>query len=113
MRTLNQYLSSDSENSSLSYNGSTSVRHKNNSSNSLFANSGKHLCPLNILKFSCRRTTSIGSATATICVLNKKDLTALNLGDSGFILIRFDNATNEPYILIKSIEQTHSFNSPY
>jgi serine/threonine protein phosphatase PrpC len=37
-----------------------------------------------------RRTKEIGSATATICVLNKKELTALNLGDSGFILIRFD-----------------------
>jgi serine/threonine protein phosphatase PrpC len=64
----------------------------------------KHLCPTNILKFSMltslfnklkfilglRRTHFPGSATATICVLNNRDMTALNLGDSGFILIRFD-----------------------
>ena len=51
-----------------------------------------------------RRTYYPGSATATLCVLNNKDLTALNLGDSGFILFRFDNTTHEPYILIKSKE---------
>jgi len=54
-----------------------------------------------------------GSATATICVLNNRELTALNLGDSGFILIRFDSVTNDPYILIRSKEQTHKFNTPY
>jgi hypothetical protein len=46
-------------------------------------------------------------------VLNKRDMTALNLGDSGFILIRFDTSNNEPYILIRSKEQTHGFNTPF
>ena len=49
-----------------------------------------------------RRTIFPGSATASICVLNKNDLTALNLGDSGFLLIRFDPLTNDPYVLIRS-----------
>ena len=59
------------------------------------------------------RTHFPGSATATICVLNNKDLTALNLGDSGFLLIRFDVLSGEPYILIRSKEQTHGFNTPF
>jgi serine/threonine protein phosphatase PrpC len=50
-----------------------------------------------------RRTHFPGSATATICVLNNRDLSALNLGDSGFLLIRYDSQ-NEPYILIRSKE---------
>lgn len=54
-----------------------------------------------------------GSATASICVLNNKDLTALNLGDSGFLLIRFDQRSRQPYILIRSKEQTHGFNTPF
>jgi serine/threonine protein phosphatase PrpC len=54
-----------------------------------------------------------GSATATICVLNNKEMTALNLGDSGFILVRFDTLTNSPFVLMKSKEQTHKFNTPY
>lgn len=49
-----------------------------------------------------RRTHFPGSATATICVLNGRDLSALNLGDSGFILIRFDMLENDPYVLLKS-----------
>ena len=60
-----------------------------------------------------RRTIFPGSATASICVLNKNDLTALNLGDSGFLLIRFDPLTNDPYVLIRSQEQTHGFNTPF
>eukprot|EP00347_Sterkiella_histriomuscorum_P001361 403372331 len=62
---------------------------------------------------SFRRTHFPGSATATICVLNNRDLSALNLGDSGFILIRFDMLENDPYILLKSKEQQHSFNTPF
>ncbi len=73
----------------------------------------KTLCPISILKFSLRRTPYAGSATATLCVLNNKELTALNLGDSGFILIRFDAEYTEPFILIKSKEKTHKFNTPY
>lgn len=109
MRTIRSYISTDSENSSMS----GSVQRKENGFNLYVSPISRHLCPLSILKFSLRRTVSIGSATSTICVINKKELTALNLGDSGFLLIRFDNVTNEPYILIKSVEQTHNFNSPY
>ena len=48
-----------------------------------------------------------------MCVLNGKDLNALNLGDSGFLIVRFDGLTGEPYVLIRSKEQTHGFNTPY
>ena len=51
-----------------------------------------------------RRIQYPGSATATICVLNDREMTALNLGDSGFLLIRFDNVNNEPHIIIRSKE---------
>lgn len=37
----------------------------------------------------------------------------MNLGDSGFLLIRYDALTGEPYVLIRSKEQTHGFNTPY
>jgi protein phosphatase PTC7 len=40
-------------------------------------------------------------------------MTASNLGDSGFLLLRFDQCSGEPYILIRSREQTHSFNTPF
>lgn len=66
-----------------------------------------------ILLLGLRRTHFPGSATATICVLNNRDLSALNLGDSGFLLIRYDTLTDEPYLLIRSKEQTHGFNTPY
>lgn len=46
-------------------------------------------------------------------MLNNRDLSALNLGDSGFLLIRFDTLTNDPYILLKTKEQQHGFNTPY
>jgi hypothetical protein len=51
-----------------------------------------------------RKTHFPGSATATICVLNNRDLSALNLGDSGFLLIRYDALTNEPFLLTRSKE---------
>jgi serine/threonine protein phosphatase PrpC len=60
-----------------------------------------------------RKTHFPGSATATICVLNNRDLSALNLGDSGFLLIRYDALTNEPFLLTRSKEQTHGFNTPF
>lgn len=66
-----------------------------------------------IINLGLRRTHFPGSATATVCVLNNRDLSALNLGDSGFLLIRYDTLTKEPYVLIKSKEQTHGFNTPY
>jgi hypothetical protein len=44
-----------------------------------------------VMILGLRRTHFPGSATATICVLNNRDLSALNLGDSGFLLIRYDS----------------------
>lgn len=70
----------------------------------IFLNLVTNIFNINNKYIGFRRTHFPGSATATICVLNNRDLTALNLGDSGFLLIRFDMLANEPYILLKSKE---------
>lgn len=54
---------------------------------------------------------AVGSATAMIAIRNQKEISIANLGDSGFLLIRFRNG--EAYIAGRSKEQQHSFNIPY
>lgn len=44
-------------------------------------------------------------------VLNQNKLKISNIGDSGFLLVRFKNG--EPYVPLKSKEQQHGFNTPY
>lgn len=124
MESMTSFQSSDSD-TSLTNTGLPHYDYRHSGSTSSLLNlTTKNICPTNVLKFSelfhqiltfigLRRTHFPGSATATICVLNNRDLSALNLGDSGFILIRFDTLSGEPYILIKSNEQTHGFNTPY
>ena len=46
-----------------------------------------------------------------VAIRNQKDICIANLGDSGFILIRFKNG--EAYTFARSKEQQHSFNIPY
>lgn len=46
-----------------------------------------------------------------IAILNKQELSIANIGDSGFLVIRFKNG--EPYCPHKSKEQQHAFNIPY
>jgi serine/threonine protein phosphatase PrpC len=41
-----------------------------------------------------------------------QELKVANIGDSGFLLIRFSE-NGEPYVVQKSKEQQHSFNIPY
>lgn len=70
------------------------------------------LHPLAILKEAYQQVTAPGSATALICVLNGKELACANLGDSGFMLIRFDDSY-EPFIVAQSVARQHAFNTPY
>lgn len=56
-------------------------------------------------------TKPIGSATALVGILNNRTLNIANIGDSGFLIVRFKNS--EPYVMLKSKEQQHSFNTPY
>jgi serine/threonine protein phosphatase PrpC len=53
------------------------------------------LFPTYILSKSFKRVNAVGSATAIVAILNKKELSIANIGDSGFILIRFKNG--EPF----------------
>lgn len=46
-----------------------------------------------------------------VAIRNQRNINIANLGDSGFILIRFRNG--EAYAALKSREQQHSFNIPY
>lgn len=58
--------------------------------------------PTFILSKAFKRVNAVGSATALIAILNKKELNIANIGDSGFILIRFKNG--EPFCPYKSKE---------
>lgn len=55
--------------------------------------------------------SAVGSATALIGILNNNELSLSNVGDCGFLLIRFKYG--EPYTPQKSKEQQHAFNIPY
>lgn len=70
-----------------------------------------NLYPSYILEKAFRKVTAVGSATALVAILNKQELSISNIGDSGFLVIRFKNG--EPYCPHKSKEQQHAFNIPY
>ena len=69
------------------------------------------LYPTFILQKAFSKVSAVGSATALVAILNKDELHVANLGDSGFLIIRFKNG--EPYVPYKSKEQQHSFNIPF
>ena len=46
-----------------------------------------------------------------VAIRNQREINIANLGDSGFVLIRFRN--NEAYTAARSKEQQHSFNIPF
>jgi serine/threonine protein phosphatase PrpC len=46
-----------------------------------------------------------------VAILNGKKLSIANLGDSGFMIIRFKN--REAFTFSKSKEQQHNFNIPF
>lgn len=62
-----------------------------------------NLYPSYILEKAFRKVTAVGSATALVAILNKQELSISNIGDSGFLVIRFKNG--EPYCPHKSKEQ--------
>eukprot|EP00830_Metopus_es_P014981 TRINITY_DN4165_c0_g1_i1.p1 TRINITY_DN4165_c0_g1~~TRINITY_DN4165_c0_g1_i1.p1 ORF type:complete len:652 (-),score=127.18 TRINITY_DN4165_c0_g1_i1:10-1965(-) len=67
--------------------------------------------PMPILENSYSHVTAIGSATATIVVINEDKLDAVNLGDSGFVC--FTKKGGEYVNSGVSKEQQHNFNTPY
>ena len=67
--------------------------------------------PTFILNKAFQKVTEVGSSTAMVAIRNQKTLYFANLGDSGFILIRFRDGT--AFQAMRSTEQQHSFNIPY
>ena len=67
--------------------------------------------PIKLLVSAYQNVKSYGSSTAIICTLQQNQIAICNLGDSGFMHIKFQN--NIPYILQQSEQQQHDFNVPY
>ncbi|KAG8384043.1 hypothetical protein BUALT_Bualt04G0077000 [Buddleja alternifolia] len=63
--------------------------------------------PLGVLVKAHAETKAMGSSTAVIIALKNQDLHAINLGDSGFIIIR------EGSLIFESPVQQHGFNFTY
>ena len=61
------------------------------------------LHPIYILQQAFSKVTDVGSATALVAIRNQKEISIANLGDSGFLLIRFRNG--EAYTAARSKEQ--------
>eukprot|EP00831_Metopus_contortus_P045428 TRINITY_DN36405_c0_g1_i1.p1 TRINITY_DN36405_c0_g1~~TRINITY_DN36405_c0_g1_i1.p1 ORF type:complete len:255 (-),score=50.32 TRINITY_DN36405_c0_g1_i1:55-819(-) len=68
--------------------------------------------PTSILSQAFDQVQEMGSATAVLCLLKDSELVCANLGDSGYRLIRFDHM-GVPFIVSKSEEQQHDFNTPF
>jgi len=68
--------------------------------------------PSIILGQAYERVSFVGSATGLVCVLNERELSCANIGDSRFLLVRFDDKDN-PFVLLQSSVQQHVFNTPY
>lgn len=67
-----------------------------------FDNESITLHPIYILGQSFQKVQAVGSSTACVAIRNQKELNIANLGDSGFVLIRFRN--NEAYCAARSKE---------
>ncbi|TYK16702.1 putative protein phosphatase 2C 80 [Cucumis melo var. makuwa] len=78
-----------------------------NSINAIQEQPGESVDPAKVLEKAHSGTTAKGSSTACIICLSEKGLHAINLGDSGFIVIR-DGST-----IFRSPVQQHGFNFTY
>lgn len=76
---------------------------KDNTANGLkFDKESITLHPIFILGQAFSKVSAVGSSTAMIAIRNQKELNIANLGDSGFVLIRFRNG--EAYTAARSRE---------
>jgi protein phosphatase PTC7 len=72
----------------------------------------KYIDPVKLLSAAYRSITSYGSSTAVLCTFSQAGrLTACNLGDSGFMHIKF--LCGKAFVVQKSEIQQHDFNIPY
>lgn len=63
--------------------------------------------PARVLEKAYSKTNAQGSSTACIIALTSKGLHAINLGDSGFVVVR------DGHTIFESLVQQHGFNFPY
>jgi len=68
---------------------------------------------IEVLEKAYKRVKSYGSATAFLGMLKGYKLYTLCLGDSGFMVIREREGTDQYATVYRSSEQQHSFNCPY
>ena len=69
--------------------------------------------PVTILEKAYSETNSFGSSTAWVWTLSHRNLKVANLGDSGFIVLRYDPELQKWEIIKESKGQQHNFNTPY
>ena len=72
-----------------------------------------NLDPKSIIKYSCRNVKSYGSSTIWVSTLQNNMIKVANLGDSGFMLIRYNQKENLSKIIAYSQEKHHAFNTPF
>eukprot|EP00347_Sterkiella_histriomuscorum_P016864 403351556 len=89
----------------------TQTNNANDLSSLKFESENIILHPIYILEKAFHKVQAVGSSTALVGIRNQKEINIANLGDSGFVLIRFRNG--EAYTAARSKEQQHSFNIPY
>lgn len=80
----------------------TNTRENSDSNTLKFDKESVILHPIFILGQAFAKVTAVGSSTAMIAIRNQKELNIANLGDSGFVLIRFRNG--EAYTAARSKE---------
>lgn len=67
--------------------------------------------PITLLSQAYSKIQSFGSSTAVICTSEAGQLSICNLGDSGFMHMKF--LAGKPFIVQRSQPQQHDFNIPY
>ena len=67
--------------------------------------------PVSLLSLAYKNVKSYGSSTAIVCIADASQLSICNLGDSGFMHIKF--LSGKPFIVQRSQPQQHDFNIPY
>ena len=83
-------------------NDNTSCNANNDHTSLKFDNECITLHPIYILGQAFTKVSAVGSSTALVAIRNQKEINIANLGDSGFVLIRFRNG--EAYTASRSKE---------
>ena len=81
-----------------------------------YAHQKQCLIPSDILHEAYFKTTALGTCTACIVSIDGNQLRAINVGDSGFsVLRRVDESSKHPQwaLFFQTTEQTHFFNCPF